>query len=196
MGSKKLGLSGAQMAARKKLMRRIVDFETSYVLRDDKKGTMIVLAFESAGWRIMEDIAANPADGQVEELHEIAIGKDGIDAIRMALKHWSADKMPGRPPKYDAEREGQEIFVYHVYGGKSIRAIARDLSMGPATVQKLLNKVRFSVADRFVSGELHLDASSPNYEKNLSVIRWAMKNSIGEDRSRYAEYLKSKVSDT
>ena len=123
------------------------------------------------------------------------IDKDGIEAIRMALKHWSAEKPPGRPAKYDPDREGQEIFVYHVYGGKTIRAIAKEFHMGPATVQKLLNRVRFRVADQFVSGELPLMPDTPNYEKNLGVLRWAVKNSEGVSRARYAECLKNALAE-
>ena len=131
---------------------------------------------------------------RMEEFHEMPIDKDGIEAIRMALKHWSAEKAPGRPAKYDADREGQEIFVYHVYGGKPIRAIAKEFHMGPATVQKLLNQVRFQVADRFVSGELPLAPDMPNYDKNVAVLHWAVKNSKGEAKARYANFLKSMLS--
>ena len=192
MGTTKLGLSSVQMAARKRLMRRIVDFETTYVLhRDDRKEYLAVLAFEADSWRIIESTAANPSQGKAEEFHEIPIGKEGIDAIRMALRHWTADKAPGRPQKYDPDREGQEIFVYHAYGGKSIRAIAKEFHMGPATVQKLLNHVRFKVADQFVSGELPLTPDTPNYEKNIAVLRWAVRKSEGEKRAKYADFLKS-----
>lgn len=195
MGTTKLGLSSVQMAMRKRLMRRIVDFETTYVLhRDDRKGYLAVLAFDAESWRILDSTAADPSLGRGEELREIPIGKEGIEAIQMALRHWTADKAPGRPAKYDPDREGQEIFVYHAYGGKSIRAIAKEFHMGPATVQKLLNHVRFKVADRFVSGELPLTPDTPNYEKNLAVLRWAMRKSQGEARARYADFLKSTLS--
>ena len=67
--------------------------------------------------------------------------------------------------------------------------------MGPATVQKLLNRVRFKVADRFVNGELPLTPDAPNYEKNLGVLRWAIKNSSGEKREKYADFLKAALSE-
>ncbi|MBR1885647.1 MAG: hypothetical protein IJ812_04490 [Schwartzia sp.] len=192
MSSMKLELNSAQMSTHKRLMRRIVDFETIYVLRrDDRKGYLLLLALEEDHWRILESLAANHATGIMEELREMPIDKQGIEAIRMALKHWSAEKTPGRPAKYDPDREGQEIFVYHVYGGKTIRAIAKEFHMGPATVQKLLNRVRFQVADRFVSGELPLAPDAPNYDQNLGVLRWAAKNSNGENRARYMEFLKT-----
>ena len=63
--------------------------------------------------------------------------------------------------------------------------------MGPATVQKLLNRVRFKVADQFVEGELPLEPGAPNYEQNLGVLRWAAKNSTGETRARYTDFLKA-----
>lgn len=196
MGSMKLELDSAEMMARKRLARRMVDFETIYVLRrDDRKGYLLLLALEEEQWRIMESISLDHSKGRMEELHEMPVEKEGIEAIRMALKHWSAEKPPGRPAKYDSEREGQEIFVYHVYGGKTIRAIAKDMHMGPATVQKLLNRVRFKVADKFVTGELPMTPDAPNYEKNLGVLRWAVKNSTGETRTRYAEFLKSALAE-
>ena len=195
MGSMKLKLDGAEMLARKRLARRIVDFETIYVLhRDDRKGYLLLLALEEDQWRILESVSLDHLKNRMEELHEMPIDKDGIEAIRMALKHWSAEKAPGRPAKYDADREGQEIFVYHVYGGKPIRDIAKEFGMGPATVQKLLNQVRFKVADRFVSGELTLAPDMPNYEKNVAVLQWAVKNSKGETKARYADFLKSMLS--
>lgn len=195
MSSMKLELDGAEMAARKRLARRIVDFDTVYVLRrDDRKGYLLLLALEDEQWRLLESLALDHAKDRMEELHEMTIGRDGIEAIRMALKHWSAEKTPGRPAKYDADREGQEIFVYHVYGGKPIRAIAKEFHMGPATVQKLLNQVRFKVAERFVNGELPLSPEAPNYEKNVAVLRWAVKNSKGEEKSRYADFLKTALS--
>ncbi len=196
MSSIKLELDSVEMMARKRLARRIVDFETIYVLhRDDRKGYLLLLALEEEQWRILESISLDHSKDRMEELHEMPIDKDGIEAIRMALKHWSAEKPPGRPAKYDSDREGQEIFVYHVYGGKTIRAIAKDMQMGPATVQKLLNRVRFKVADRFVEGELPLEPGAPNYEQNLGVLRWAAKNSKGEDRTRYTDFLKSALSE-
>ena len=196
MGSMKLEMDNAEMMARKRLTRRIVDFETIYVLhRDDRKGDLLLLALEEEQWRILESVSLDHSKGRMEELHEMPIDKEGIEAIRMALKHWSAEKPPGRPAKYDPDREGQEIFVYHVYGGKPIRAIAKDFHMGPATVQKLLNHVRFKVADRFVNGELPLTPDAPNYEKNLGVLRWAIKNSSGEARVKYADFLKTTLSD-
>ena len=196
MGSMKLEMDNAEMLARKRLARRIVDFETIYVLhRDDRKGYLLLLALEEEQWRILESVSLDHSKGRMEELHEMPVDKEGIEAIRMALKHWSAEKPPGRPAKYDPDREGQEIFVYHVYGGKPIRAIARDFHMGPATVQKLLNRVRFKVADRFVSGELPLTPDAPNYEKNLGVLRWAIKNSDGELRAKYTDFLKATLSD-
>ena len=196
MGSMKLELDNAEMMARKRLTRRIVDFETVYVLhRDDRKGCLLLLALDEDQWRILESVSLDHSKNRMEELHEMPIGKDGIEAIRMALKHWSSEKPPGRPAKYDPDREGQEIFVYHVYGGKTIRAIAKEFRMGPATVQKLLNRVRFKVADQFVSGELPLTPDSPNYEQNIGVLRWAIKNSQGEQRMRYADFVKSTLSD-
>ena len=196
MGSMKLELDNAEMMARKRLARRMVDFETMYVLqRDDRKGYLLLLALEAEQWRILESVSLDHSKGRMEELREMPIGKEGIEAIRMALKHWSAEKPPGRPAKYDADREGQEIFVYHVYGGKTIRAIAKEFRMGPATVQKLLNRVRFKVADRFVSGELPLTPDAPNYEQNIGVLRWAVRNSQGEARARYADFVKSALSE-
>ena len=195
MSSMKLEMDGAEMAVRKRLARRIVDFEAIYVLhRDNHKGYLLLLALEEEQWRILESISLDHEKSRMEELREMPIDKDGIEAIRMAIKHWSAEKTPGRPAKYDPDREGQEIFVYHVYGGKPIRAIAKEFQMGPATVQKLLNQVRFKVADRFVSGELPLTPDVPNYEKNVSVLRWAVKNSKGEAKARYADFLKSALS--
>ena len=195
MSSIKLELDGAEMMARKRLARRIVDFETIYVLsRDDRKGYLLLLALEEEQWRILESVSLDHDKNRMEELHEMPIDKAGIEAIRMALKHWSAEKTPGRPAKYDPNREGQEIFVYHVYGGKPIRDIAKEFHMGPATVQKLLNQVRFQVADRFVSGELPLSPDAPNYEKNVAVLRWAVKNSKGETKARYADFLKNALS--
>ena len=192
----KLELDNAEMLARKRLARRMVDFETIYVLRrDDRKGYLLLLALEEEQWRILESVSLDHSKGRMEELHEMPIEKEGIEVIRMALKHWSAEKPPGRPAKYDVEREGQEIFVYHVYGGKTIRAIAKDMHMGPATVQKLLNRVRFEVAEKFVRGELPLTSDAPNYEKNLGVLRWAVKNSFGETRTRYADFLKNALSE-
>ena len=137
MGTTKLGLSSVQMAMRKRLMRRSVDFDL-----DTRKKTS-----DAESWRILDSTAADPSLGRGEELREIPIGKEGIEAIQMALRHWTADKAPGRPAKYDPDREGQEIFVYHAYGGKSIRAIAKEFHMGPATVQKLLNHVRFKARE-------------------------------------------------
>ncbi|MBR1553256.1 MAG: hypothetical protein IJ631_04505 [Schwartzia sp.] len=196
MGSIKLELDSAEMMVRKRLARRIVDFETIYVLhRDDRKGYLLLLALEESQWRIMESVSLDHSKGRMEELREMTIDKAGIEAIRMALKHWSADKQPGRPSKYDPDREGQEIFVYHVYGGKTIRAIAKEFHMGPATVQKLLNRVRFKVADQFADGELPLSPDAPNYEKNLGVLRWAVKNSKGEARARYTECLKKALAE-
>ena len=196
MSSMKLELSSAEMMTRKRLVRRIVDFETLYVLgRDERKGYLLLLALEEEQWRIIESVSLDHSKGRMEEYHEMPVDKDGIEAIRMALKHWSAEKTPGRPAKYDPEREGQEIFVYHVYGGKSIRAIAKEFHMGPATVQKLLNRVRFKVADHFVSGELPLTPDAPNYEQNIGVLRWAIKNSDGEVRARYTDFLKSALAE-
>ncbi len=196
MGSIKLELDSTEMLARKRLARRIVDFDTIYVLnRDDRKGSLVLLAMEEDRWRIMESISLDHAKNRMEELREMPVEKEGIEAIRLALKHWSAEKPPGRPAKYDPDREGQEIFVYHVYGGKPIRAIAKEFHMGPATVQKLLNRVRFQVADRFVNGELPLTPDTPNYEKNVGVLRWAIKNSEGETRAKYADFLKSALSE-
>ena len=58
MSSMKLELDGAEMAARKRLARRIVDFETIYVLhRDDRKGYLLLLALEEEQWRILESIS-------------------------------------------------------------------------------------------------------------------------------------------
>ena len=74
-------------------------------------------------------------------------------------------------------------------------AIAKEMQMGPATVQKLLNRVRFKVADRFVKGELPLTSDAPNYEQNLGVLRWAAKNSKGKARAQYADFLKSLLSE-
>ena len=196
MGSRKLELDGAGMMARKRLARRMVDFETIYVLsRDDRKGYLLLLALEKDQWRILESISLDHSRDRMEELHEMPIDKEGIEVIRMALKHWLAEKPPGRPAKYDPDQEGQEIFVYHVYGGKTIRAIAKDMHMGPATVQKLLNRVRFKVADQFVEGELPLEPGAPNYEQNLGVLRWAAKNSTGETRARYTDFLKAALSE-
>ncbi len=196
MSSIKLELDNTEMMARKRLVRRMVDFETVYVLsRDDRKGYLLLLAMDEDQWRILESISLDHAKNRMEELHEMPIDKAGIDVIRMALKHWSSEKPPGRPAKYDPDREGQEIFVYHVYGGKTIRAIAKEFGMGPATVQKLLNRVRFKVADQFVNGELPLTPESSNYEQNIGVLRWAIKNSQGEARAKYAEFVKSTISD-
>ena len=196
MSSMKLELDNAEMMARKRLARRMVDFETIYVLhRDDRKGCLLLLALEEEQWRILESVSLDHAKNRMEELREMPIDKEGIEAIRMALKHWSAEKPPGRPAKYDPDREGQEIFVYHVYGGKTIRAIAKEFQMGPATVQQLRNRVRFKVADQFVSGELPLKPDAPNYEQNIGVLRWAIKNSAGETRAKYAEFVKSTLSD-
>ena len=196
MASIKLELDSAEMMARKRLARRMVDFETIYVLhRDDRKGYLLLLALEEEQWRIMESISLDHSRDRMEELHELPIDKDGIEVIRMALRHWSAEKPPGRPSKYDPDREGQEIFVYHVYGGKTIRAIAKEMHMGPATVQKLLNRVRFKVADRFVAGELPLEPGAPNYEQNLGVLRWAARNSEGKTRARYTDFLKASLSE-
>ena len=196
MASIKLELDSAEMMARKRLARRMVDFETIYVLhRDDRKGYLLLLALEEDRWRILESISLDHSKDRMEELHEMPIDKEGIEVIRIALKHWLSEKPPGRPAKYDPDREGQEIFVYHVYGGKTIRAIAKDMQMGPATVQKLLNRVRFKVADQFVSGELPLTSDSPNYEQNLGVLRWATRNSEGEERARYADFLKTALAD-
>ena len=36
---------------------------------------------------------------------------------------------------------------------------------------------------------------APNYEQNLGVLRWAAKNSKGEDRARYTDFLKSALSE-
>ncbi|MBQ9376706.1 MAG: hypothetical protein IJU05_02740 [Schwartzia sp.] len=195
MSSMKLKLDAAEMMARKRLARRIAEFETIYVLhRDDRKGYLLLLALEEEQWRILESVSLDHDTNRMEEFHEMPIDKDGIEAIRLALKHWSADKTPGRPAKYDPNREGQEIFVYHVYGGKPIRDIAKEFRMGPATVQKLLNQVRFQVADRFVSGELPLTPDMPNYDKNVAVLQWAVRNSKGEKKARYAEFLKNALS--
>ncbi len=195
MSSMKLKLDAAEMMARKRLARRIAEFETIYVLhRDDRKGYLLLLALEEEQWRILESVSLDHDKNRMEEFHEMPIDKDGIEAIRLALKHWSADKTPGRPAKYDPNREGQEIFVYHVYGGKPIRDIAKEFRMGPATVQKLLNQVRFQVADRFVSGELPLTPDMPNYDKNVAVLQWAVRNSKGEKKARYAEFLKNALS--
>lgn len=195
MSSMKLKLDAAEMMARKRLARRIAEFETIYVLhRDDRKGYLLLLALEEEQWRILESVSLDHDKNRMEEFHEMPIDKDGIEAIRLALKHWSADKTPGRPAKYDPNREGQEIFVYHVYGGKPIRDIAKEFRMGPATVQKLLNQVRFQVADRFVSGELPLTPDMPNYDKNVAVLQWAVRNSKGEKKTRYAEFLKNALS--
>ena len=195
MSSMKLKLDAAEMMARKRLARRIAEFETIYVLhRDDRKGYLLLLALEEEQWRILESVSLDHDKNRMEEFHEMPIDKDGIEAIRLALKHWSADKTPGRPAKYDPNREGQEIFVYHVYGGKPIRDIAKEFRMGPATVQKLLNQVRFQVADRFVSGELPLTPDMPNYDKNVAVLQWAVRNSKGEKKARYADFLKNALS--
>ncbi|MBO6235861.1 MAG: hypothetical protein J6N22_03970, partial [Schwartzia sp.] len=83
MASIKLELDSAEMMARKRLARRIVDFETIYVLhRDDRKGYLLLLALEEERWRILESISLDHSKDRMEELHEMPIDKEGIEVIR------------------------------------------------------------------------------------------------------------------
>ena len=92
MASIKLELDSAEMMARKRLARRMVDFETIYVLhRDDRKGYLLLLALEEDRWRILESISLDHSKDRMEELHEMPIDKEGIEVIRIALKHWLSE---------------------------------------------------------------------------------------------------------
>ncbi len=88
MSSMKLELDNAEMLARKRLARRMVDFETIYVLRrDDRKGYLLLLALEEEQWRILESVSLDHSKGRMEELHESQRKVDCLDfLIRQTAK--------------------------------------------------------------------------------------------------------------
>ncbi len=191
----RISLSSIHTGARRRLAKRLVDIDNAFLLSlNQDKNYLVLLLQESDTWKIVEDTAADPSRGQVEVYHELAIDPEGLPVLcRLAQQAVAAapSRAPGRPAVYDDAKEGQDIYVAHVYEGKSIRTIARDMNMSPSTVQKLLNRVRFQVADKLVAGELPLTPDSFAYAPSLDVLRWAMKNSSGELQEKYRAFLRS-----
>lgn len=190
----KIELSSINTGARRRLAKKLVDIDEAYVISiDQEKNYLLILTVEGGKWRIIADTAADPSRGQVEVYREAGIDEAGMPIVCRAAARWGKDRVPGRPSIYDDEKEGQEIFVQHVYEGKSIRAIAADMHMSPSTVQKILNRVRMKVAKKMLDGELLLSLESPIYAKSLDVLRWAMKNSEGEEQEKYRQFLKTQI---
>ena len=185
----RLALSAINTGARKRHARKIVDVDDVYLLNLNRdKGFLLVLAVEGENWKLIEDIAADPEKGHSEIYRENAIEREGIEVIVRAAQSQMA-RSPGRPAQYNDAQEGQEIFVAHVYEGKPIRQIGKEMHMSPSTVQKILNRVRLRVADDLVSGVLPLSPESGTYAQSLDVLRWALKNSTGEKQEQYRMFL-------
>ena len=189
-----ISLSSINTGARRRLAKKLVDIDDAYVISiDQEKNYLLILSIEDGLWRLIEDTAADPSRGQVEIYREMSIDESGMPIICRVASRWGTDRTPGRPSVYDDAKEGQEIFVSHVYEGKSIRAIAADMKMSPSTVQKILNRVRLSVAEKMLKGELMLSPDSPTYSKSLDVLRWAMRNTKGEAQEKYRQFLKTTI---
>ena len=187
----RLDLSSINTGARKRLARKIVDVDNVYLLNlNREKGILLVLAVEGDTWKLIEDTAADPQKGFSEIYRESSIDREGIEIIVRAAQSQLA-RSPGRPAQYKDAQEGQEIFVAHIYEGKPIRQIAKEMHMSPSTVQKILNRVRLHVADDLVNGVLPLDPESGTYAQSLEVLRWAVKNSTGEKQDKYRTFLHS-----
>ena len=191
----RIGLSSIHTGARRRLAKRLVDIDDAFLLSiNQDKNYLLLLLQEADSWKLVEDTAADPSRGQVEVYHELAIDPEGLPVLcRLAQQAAEAtpSRPPGRPAVYDDAKEGQDIYVAHVYEGKSIRTIAKDMKMSPSTVQKILNRVRFQVADKLVAGELSLTPDPFAYGPSLDVLRWAMKNSEGELQEKYRTFLRS-----
>lgn len=185
----RLSLSSINTGARKRLARKIVDVDDVYLLNlNREKGRLLVLAVEGETWKLIDDTAADPEKGYSEIYRENIIERDGIELIVRAAQSQLA-RSPGRPARYKDAEEGQEIFVAHIYEGKPIRQIAKEMHMSPSTVQKILNRVRLRVADDLVNGVLPLNPESGTYSQSLEILRWAVKNAAGEKQEKYRMFL-------
>lgn len=185
----RLSLSAINTGARKRLARKIVDVDDVYLLNlNREKGHLLVLAVEGDTWKLIDDTAADPEKGYSEIYRENTIDREGIELVIRAAQSQLA-RSPGRPARYKDAEEGQEIFVAHIYEGKPIRQIAKEMHMSPSTVQKILNRVRLRVADDLVNGVLPLNPESGTYSQSLEILRWAVKNSTGEKQEKYRMFL-------
>ena len=154
---------------------------------------LVVLIKTDSSIGLIEDIPAS-YDGKEPENYHLTM----LDDIAVR-SFWEITGAPvkqrkestGRPPKYNLEREGMDIFIQHVYEGNSIKKIAYEQKMSPTTVQKLLNQARLQAVDKFMNGTWSISKDSVNWPRNLEVIRWAAKHTTGLKQQQYNAFLKS-----
>ena len=165
---------------------RLTETDEAYLLgTDDAAGKITVLAISGQSWLIIEDMWDNP-DG----FRETPISSDGVTIIAEIVREkFSGRDTVGRPPIYTIDNEGNDIFMRQVYGGETIRAIAKEKHMSPSTVQKLLNEAKMQTAKKFFSGELPLLKDSPYWTKNIALLRWAIKRMHGKERAIYEKFV-------
>lgn len=160
--------------------------DEAYLLStDDAAGKITVLAVKNNAWHIMEDMWDAP-----QGFRETIIDSNGVATISELVRQKSSGHdTVGRPPLYSVDNEGNEIFMRQVYGGDTIRAIAREKQMSPSTVQKLLNEAKMQTAQKLFSGELPLLKDSPYWQKNIALLRWAVKRLHGKERAAYEKFV-------
>ena len=168
------------------LAERLEKFSEAYLLStDDSLGKITVLVVDGENWRIMEDDWADD-----NGFREIVIKKEGVAAIgKLTNQVVKSNETAGRPPVYTVEHEGNDIFMRHIYGGETIRGLARDLNMSPSTVQKLLNETKLRMAEKFFNGEMPLLKDSPYWQKNIALLRWAVKRMRGKKRQECEKFV-------
>ena len=168
------------------LAQHLTNADASYLLStDDAAGKITVLAIFDKSWHIMEDMWDDP-----QGFKELIIGEDGAAAIaELVRQKFSGHDTVGRPPIYSVNNEGNDIFMRQFYGGETIRGIAREKRMSPSTVQKLLNEAKMQTAQKLFSGELPLLKDSPYWQKNIALLRWAVKRLHGKERAAYEKFV-------
>ena len=169
---------------------RLTEADEAYLLdTDDAAGKITVLALVGDTWRIFEDRWDAPT-----AFHETIISAAGVKVIaELARQKFAVREPVGRPPLYSVDNEGNDIFMRQVYGGETIRGIAKDKRMSPSTVQKLLNEAKMQTAQKLFSGELPLLKDSPYWTKNIALLRWAVKRMHGKERADYEKFVNAAV---
>ena len=162
-------------------------------ISDDPTQTrMLILIADGENVGLIDDTAADSELRSEESYHMTNLNEQALASVSALLAIPQArvrKESTGRPPKYSAEREGASIFIQHVYEGMSIKKLANEYDMSPTTVQKLLNQARLTAARKLLSGEWQLSKDSPNYQKNLEVMRWAVEHTKGEEQQNLKMFL-------
>ena len=169
----------------------IAPLEETYLLAtDDTTGQITLLGQKGGLWTLIEDTWDE--DGAVKSIALTGEGTANLAQIALA-KFAEHKETAGRPKLYTTDNEGRDIFIRHTYEGKTIRALAAELNMSPSTVQKLLNETKMKTAEQIFAGELPLNRESPYWQKNIALLRWAVKRMSGAKRQTCERFVEQEL---